>query len=246
MPTTRPTPAYRQVADDLRNALLQGRYPEGVALPTEAELVQQYGCSRQTIRRAFQELGALGMVTRVPGRGTFAASPDRRYLRQFGSVEDLMGLSSDTTMQVTDPLVQRIDVTAAGRLRSDSDTVAQVAFLRLHGEEPFCLTECSFPVQVGDRLDNIDELHVSGARSTITIIGALDTRLAKPIVEADQSITATAASQAQARLLGCAPGSPLLRIDRLYYDADGTTVELAVSYFTPEAYSYRVRLHRNA
>ena len=49
-----------------------------------------------------------------------------------------------------------------------------------------------------------------------------------------------------ARHLGCETGEPLLRIDRLYFDAEDTPVELAVSYFDPERYSYRVKLRRRA
>ena len=37
-----------------------------------------------------------------------------------------------------------------------------------------------------------------------------------------------------------------LRIDRLYFDAEDTPVELAVSYFDPEHYSYRVKLRRRS
>jgi GntR family transcriptional regulator len=38
----------------------------------------------------------------------------------------------------------------------------------------------------------------------------------------------------------------LLRIDRLYFDAEDAPVELAISYFDPEHYSYRVRLRRRS
>ena len=34
----------------------------------------------------------------------------------------------------------------------------------------------------------------------------------------------------------------MLRIDRLYFDDEDDPVELAVSYFDPEHYSYRVKL----
>ncbi|MFC4855206.1 GntR family transcriptional regulator [Actinophytocola glycyrrhizae] len=65
-------PAYRQLARTLRNALVQGRYRDGVRLPTEAELADEYKVSRQTVRRAFHDLVADGLVHRVRGRGTFA------------------------------------------------------------------------------------------------------------------------------------------------------------------------------
>lgn len=243
-PAPASAPAYRALANELRSAVLQGRYPAGVALPTEAELVAERGLSRQTVRRAFQELVAEGVVTRSPGRGTFAADRERTYLRQFGSVEELMGLSADTELEVVDPLTTRVDVTAASRLRADADTVVALTFLRRHGGQPFCFTETVFPPQVGEILRGIPELATPGARSSMTIIGALDSRLPDPIASADQSITAVGASGAVARALHCQTGTPLLRIDRVYFDRAGTAIELAISYFLPDTYSYRVKLAR--
>ena len=62
-----------------------------------------------------------------------------------------------------------------------------------------------------------------------------------PVAEQDRYAPAFAA-----RHLGCDTGEPLLRIDRLYFDAEDAPVELAVSYFDPEHYSYRVKLRRRS
>ena len=90
------------------------------------------------------------------------------------------------------------------------------------------------------------ELTVAGAGSQTTIIGLLDARLPAPIAEADQSITVAPADPATATQLGCPAGDPLLRIDRLYSDTAGRPVELAVSHFLPEQYTYRVTLRRSS
>ncbi|MFE4850635.1 winged helix-turn-helix domain-containing protein, partial [Streptomyces sp. NPDC056689] len=60
--------AYVRLARELREAILRHDYPEGVRLPTEAELAASHGLSRQTVRRAFQDLVTEGLVHRVPGR----------------------------------------------------------------------------------------------------------------------------------------------------------------------------------
>ncbi|MEU5845300.1 UTRA domain-containing protein [Saccharopolyspora shandongensis] len=62
----------------------------------------------------------------------------------------------------------------------------------------------------------------------MTIIGLLDTRLPAPILEAEQSITAAVADTELADALGCAPGSPVLRVDRIYLATDGRPIELAI------------------
>jgi UTRA domain len=63
---------------------------------------------------------------------------------------------------------------------------------------------------------------------------------------AEQSVSAAGAPAFAARHLGCQVGELLLRIDRLYFDGTDTPVELAISYFDPEHYSYRVKLRRRS
>ncbi|MEU9547320.1 GntR family transcriptional regulator [Streptomyces mirabilis] len=237
--------AYHKLARELRDAILRQDYADGARLPTEAELADQHQVSRQTVRRAFQDLVAEGMVYRVPGRGTFAAHRDEQYLRQFGSVDDLMGLSLDTTMEVISPIQRKVDLEAAGRLHMTSDRVHRLAFVRLHDDVPFCLTTVFLPSAVGKLLEEVPEVAQSGTRSTLTIISLLDRLLPQPIAEAEQSITVGTASPEIAEHLHCKPHQPLLRIDRVYLSTHGDPVELAISYFLPEHYSYRVRLRRN-
>ena len=238
--------AYKVLAAKLRREILERRYADGGRLPTEAELARAYQLSRQTVRRAFHDLVAEGMVYRVPGRGTFAAPREGQYLRQFGSIEDLMGLSLDTRLEVLRPLRRQVDIDAASRLRLDSDVVHTLVFRRTHDGAPFCHTAVYLHPAAGAALDGIPELTKPGATSDTTIIGLLDARLAAPIAEAEQSITAAPADLPLADALGCQPGTPLLRIDRIYLSTDGQPVELAVSHFLPEQYSYRVRLRRSS
>ncbi|WP_030915289.1 GntR family transcriptional regulator [Streptosporangium amethystogenes] len=243
--TSRRESNYSVLAREVRNQILQGRYADGRRLPTEAELAERHRVSRQTVRRAFQDLVAEGMVYRIPGRGTFATPKDGTYIRQFGSVEDLMGLSVDTRMDITVPLHRQVDVGAASRLRLSSDLVYNLVFRRLHDTTPFCLTTVFLPPAVGVTLASVPELTAEGATSEVTIIGLLDTRLEAPIAEADQSITVALADKSTAQQLGCSAGHPLLRIDRLYFDTAERPVELAISYFLPEHYSYRTNLRRS-
>lgn len=237
-------PAFRRVFNDLRAQILAGRFPGETALPTEAEIAAQYSVSRQTVRRAFQDLVAEDLVFRIPGRGTFATASPGRYLRQFGSIEDLMGLSADTELQVLRPLGPAVDPACAGRLRLPDDRVARASFVRLHHGEPFSHTTVHLPPQVHAQLGAVPELAGPGTVSRVTVIGLLDRALDVPIQDAEQSITVATAEGEVAHSLQLTAGTALLRIDRMYYDAGGGPVELAISHFHPDRYSYRVRLRR--
>ena len=124
------SPTYGVLATSLREAILRGEFARGVRLPTEAELAAAHAVSRQTVRRAMQDLVAEGLVFRVPGRGTYAVEESDRYLRHFGSVEDLMSLSVDTECEIVLPLATRRDRVAAARLELAGTEVVSVAFVR--------------------------------------------------------------------------------------------------------------------
>jgi GntR family transcriptional regulator len=237
--------AYRQLASDLRRAITAGRYPPGQRLPTEAELVAATGLSRQTVRRAFQELATEGVIYRVRGRGTFAVPGDGKYLRLFGSVDDLMALSLDTEMQVVEPLHVLASLDIAERLQAGDDTIMTMSFLRLHDGVPFCYTRVHLPMDLGRRLRELPEmaeLAEPGARARLTVISLVDRMSEHSIHSALLNATAVAASADIARRLGCAPGLPVLRIDRLYRDGQLQPLELAVNHFNPDRYSYRLQL----
>lgn len=245
----RAPPAYQALQQSLRDDITAGAYRNGARLPTESELVARHGLSRQTVRRAFQDLVAEGLVYRVPGRGTYARdgvfAAGHRYLRQLGSIDDLMSLSDDTTMEVLNGLRRRVDVDAASRLRLDDDVVYTVVFRRLHDGVPFVLTRVHLPESVARPVLEAPDLNDGGV-STSTVIGLTEPHLDQAIAEAAQSITVSTADDEVAAAVGCDREHPMLRVDRLYSDASGTPVELAVSHFLPEQYTYRVTLRRSS
>jgi len=238
--------AYQAVAQALRDEIARGDFAEGRRLPTEAELGARWRVSRQTVRRAIQELVRDGLVFRVRGRGTYAtAMPDHiRYLRSFGSIEDLLALSVDTTMEVIEPLERRSHVAAASRLKLASDQVMAVVIQRFHEQLPFCVSQVFLPLDVGRRVVESGALPAAGELSSRTVISVVDEVCAAAIVGAHQSITACRLPDVHAPLIGCPLDEPALRADRLYFDAAGRRVELAVSHFNPHRYSYRLELRR--
>ena len=72
-----PLAPYARVKKHLRDGLAAGRWTPGELMPSEAELVAEFGVSRMTVNRALRELQAEGLVDRSQGVGTFAAQLSR-------------------------------------------------------------------------------------------------------------------------------------------------------------------------
>lgn len=68
-----PRAPYARIKQHLKDELSRGRWPPGAPMPSDAELVAQFGVSRMTVTRAVNELRSEGLVERVQGVGTFAA-----------------------------------------------------------------------------------------------------------------------------------------------------------------------------
>ena len=68
---TDPRSPSRQIADDLRAAITSGSVGPGDKLPSEADLVRQYGVAAQTARQAVSLLKTEGLVEGQAGRGVF-------------------------------------------------------------------------------------------------------------------------------------------------------------------------------
>lgn len=67
-------PLYRQIADQLREGIREGRYEPDRPLPSETDIAAALGVARKTVRQAVRVLADEGLVTVVPGRGVFVSN----------------------------------------------------------------------------------------------------------------------------------------------------------------------------
>ena len=71
-----PIPVYRQLAGLLRARIERGEFPPRQPLPSESQLMGEYGISRGSVRRALQLLAEEGLTITIQGRGTYVLPLD--------------------------------------------------------------------------------------------------------------------------------------------------------------------------
>jgi GntR family transcriptional regulator len=67
---------YRLLADRLRDEISGGHWKRGEQIPTEGELVREYGVSRATVRQALSILEHEGFIITKHGAGRFVSRSD--------------------------------------------------------------------------------------------------------------------------------------------------------------------------
>lgn len=87
-------PIYFRLAEDIKQQVLSGKLKPGDMLPTEAQLCNQYGISRMTVRQGLKLLTDEGLIESYRGKGSFVAYPQFNELilelpgSQFKSLDD--------------------------------------------------------------------------------------------------------------------------------------------------------------
>lgn len=64
-----PRVKYNKIYEDLKQKIERGVYRTNTYLPSEYSLIKEYDCSRNTVRRAIEQLGRDGYIQSMHGKG---------------------------------------------------------------------------------------------------------------------------------------------------------------------------------
>jgi GntR family transcriptional regulator len=235
--TPRAQPLYAQVKALIMQRLIAGQWRPGEMLPSEFQLADKFGVSQGTVRKALDELAAENVVVRRQGRGTFVAEhDDHRALFHFFHLVGPDGerrLPESRLISVRKGLAGRLEV---GRLGIGRGTpVIRIRRVRELDGRPAIAETVAVPQTLFPDLADIREL-------PNTLYDLYERRYSITIARAVERLAAIAADERDAKLLGIAPGTPLLEIDRTAHALDGAAVEWRVSRCLTATLHYRVEL----
>ena len=238
-------PLYYQLENVLREKITSGAFEAGERLPTESDLIEQYGVSRITVRQALQALDEEGLIERQQGRGTFVSNRKSRKKRfagtihLTGSLDELIEMGMDTPVKVLEMNRVEADQHEAESLAIKVGTpIYRLKRLRLNEGKPFGLIINYLPDEIGSAL-TMAELS-SGA-----LLHTMETKLGLNLDNAIQQIHAELADPYVAKLLDVRVGTALLSIERTVYTNENKPVEFVHTLYRSDLYGYSVKLIRD-
>jgi DNA-binding FadR family transcriptional regulator len=125
----------RKVAKLISRGIEAGDFNPGTRLPTEQQLADNFGVSRNVVREAVAQLRADGMVEARQGLGAFVLSPEQRSAIRI----DREALTDNSNMQQLFELRRILETEsatlAASRRSKESLAAIKAALDRMSGEE---------------------------------------------------------------------------------------------------------------
>lgn len=233
-----PVPYYQQIKEILEQAIQQGIFKPGDAIPPEGALQKHFDVSRATLRQAVDALVAAGLLQKRRGIGTFVAAPKIAEL-----LSNLVSFSEEMRLKGLTPGTAHIEVAwevpadpiAAALQLEPGEKVLRIKRLRTANGEPVVVLTSYVPAWTGISLQD----DFSGS-----LIALLEDKYGVEYASADQTIEAAGADADTAKLLGVAEGDPILVIRRVTRTAAHVPVEYVEGLYRADRYSYRIRLNR--
>ncbi|HEY4349640.1 MAG TPA: GntR family transcriptional regulator [Paraburkholderia sp.] len=237
-------PRYAELADQLIEAIGNGTFEVGAALPSELDLSAQFGVSRATVRSALEKVQELGLISRRKRAGirVEASKPRVAYEQSLSSVEDLVQFAV-----VTERHVQSIgEVSASPTLAAQLSVETGSRWLRVEllradaakPGEPICWTDVYLEATVGAGIRR--ELR----KSSGLICGMVEERFGRSVREVRQEIRAVGVPARLAKPLAVEADGHALEITRHYVDQHGAVFEVTVSVFPANRFTYALQLRR--
>lgn len=214
-------PLYQQVANDLREAIVNDVYHVGARVPTEPELSRLYAVSRITIRKAIEILVGEGLLAKRQGKGTFVQESHRAPMVHDDRRAALNGFSASCRQNGLEPgstLLRRevVDVPPAVReFFGEGTRLIAIDRVCTADEMPIMIDHCLFAREGHEFLETAE---LENASLFDLIRNATGQR---PHRDSAQMLSIQLADEQVAHALSVPVGEPLFSLEGLYRDQDG-------------------------
>lgn len=227
-------PLYAQIANQMEVRIRSGELGAGQQLENELDMSRRLGVSRPTLRRAFAELVARGLVTRRPSIGTVVLpTPIDRPLTIESLYDDLAREGRQPTTRVLTVDRGPCPPELAARLGRDLGTMVRIERVRSADGRPLALLRNWLPIDGPEVTASM--LQREG------LYRILRNRGVHPHL-VDQVITCRSAETAEAELLKLPRRSPVPMVRRTVFDHSGNFVEYGSHVYRADRYSFHVML----
>lgn len=219
---------YEEIAQDIRQAILSGKYSPNEQLPLEREMCVTYGVSRITVKKAVDELVIQGLVIKRRGAGTFVKSVDDEDFEELGSIKQFGGFSETNKNRKVSSQIIKFEVIhpteeIATKLKiACDDFVYYIVRARYADDEPYVIEYTYMPIGL-----------IHGIKTHIlmnSIYSYIEKELKLKIKSAHRTIRAIMPNEIEQEWLKIDESFPILEVEQIGFLDNGQSFEYSKSH----------------
>jgi len=230
---TKQTPVYIQIHNKMRDWISSERWKDGQKIPSERDLALEFEVSRMTVRQAINTLVSEGILERRVGAGTFV-SPEKLREKMSG-VSSFTETVEKTGRKPSSKLIsfhtKPASLSEAEKLQlNEGDLVLSMERIRYADSLPICYEEAAIPYKFVEGL--------SKEEITSHFYRTLEKNKDIQIGYAEQTISATWASESVSDMLNIKRGSSVLRLRQVSFSKEEIPFEYVRSQYAGDRHEF--------
>ena len=197
---------HDHIVGHLRDRIVGGAWPPGHRIPSEAELTQQFACSRMTVNKALSQLAAAGLIERRRKAGSFVTMPRARpAVLEISNIRAEAENFGPYRFEIARRIIRPATPDDAPRLDCGRADVLEVEVVHFGGALPLCLER---------RLINLAVVPEARNETFETMPPGMWLVERVPFSEGEHRLRAEAADATVAARLAIRKGAPCFVIER--------------------------------
>lgn len=219
-------PLYHQLKEIIIENIENGTWKPGDKIPSEHQLIEEHNVSRNTVKKAIEDLVKEGAIYRVQGLGTFVNTPKIEHslsgFYSFSKVLKEKGLRPKDI--ILDLKTEKASQKIANALQlKKGEEVIVLQRLRCANDEPIILESSYLPKRL---IDDMSKLRMVGETSLYDILAD---EFAVFITSAKETFEPVLIKDFEAARLGVTEGNPALLLERVAFNEKKQPVEFCKS-----------------
>lgn len=219
------------INQDLAGKIRHGIYPPKSFLPSENELANLYGASRNTVRKSLEDLTSLGLIQKIKGKGSIVLDFSRlsfpiSRITTFNELNQSLGLKAETKL---------LEIKEVKKVPDDfscdnTEPFIKVKRLRIIDGEPDVLD-----------VDYISTKYVKEISPSVaehSLYDYFENELGLKISYAVKDVSVQTVSEELAKMLELDPDRKAVLVKSMVYLEDTSLFQLTASYHNPNRFRF--------
>lgn len=219
-------PLYYQVKQRLDGRIKSGEWRPGDKIDSENQLMTVFNVSRNTAKKAIEEMVQEGTLFRIQGKGTFVSHP--KFEQSLGGFYSFSQVLKEKGFNPSDIVIEVDEVepppaVIEGLHLAADENVVMMKRVRCADGEPIILEASYMPKSIVQNKEDLFEVGVT------SLYGLLSSRYGVTVVRAKEAFEPVLIREQESEFLKTEVGKPALLLERTAYDTHDTPVEFCIS-----------------